>query len=275
MMDVAALTRQVGRIGDLDPSLLQRASREGVSVPDEWGLEYGEYQSGGWLTLSLYNESGDPNDLTIRDCEPQETTLLKRMPATRELLRSFGLSYMWVRIARLSSNSFLWEHRDYEELSDVERHRLHIPLRTNRSSALVTGGAKVHLGHGGIWRLVPTHAHGACNLTGPDRVHLIMDCYADDAFRRFTENIHLTRQDVQVLPEPEDDVLEGHLDRAVQLLTLGYGRVAEQSLLRLFYSYAMPEGTVYDLILEAYRRFGDESQVAAWQDTKKVMLGLD
>lgn len=118
---------QVARLGKLDPGMLDRLRHEALTVPSEWVAEYGQYQSGEWWTLSLLNDSGVPTDVIIQDCDPVETTLLRRMPVTRKFLSSLGLRYMWARLARLGSNSFLWEHRDYGELSESERHRLHVP----------------------------------------------------------------------------------------------------------------------------------------------------
>jgi Aspartyl/Asparaginyl beta-hydroxylase len=274
MSGESRLIEQVGRVCGLDRHLLDRVGREARTVPTDWVAEYGEYQSGGWLTLSLYNKSGDPRDVTISDCVGQETSLLEQMPATRDLLRSFGLKYMWVRLAMLQPKSFLWEHRDYGELADLERHRLHIPLHTNQSAALVLGGVKVHLGYGHMWRLVPTHPHGACNLTGPARFHIIMDCYADDAFREITSDITLGDEDVIRLPEATQAELEKHVDEAVSLARFGYEGAAERALLRLFYSYSLPEGTVYDLIAEMFRRVGDGARANSWVDKKKLMLEL-
>lgn len=119
------------------------------------------------------NASGNPADVQIGDCTPVETSLLTAMPQTRAFLRGLGLDYMWVRLAKLGTNSYLWEHRDYTELDQVERYRLHVPVLTNSSALLVTGGSSVLLTSGGIWRLTPTYAHGVCNLLGPERIHLI------------------------------------------------------------------------------------------------------
>ncbi|WP_204301757.1 hypothetical protein, partial [Actinoplanes campanulatus] len=59
--DVAALRR-------LDSGLMERLRHEALTVPQGWVVEYGDYQNGGWHTLSLLNDSGDPRDVTIRDC---------------------------------------------------------------------------------------------------------------------------------------------------------------------------------------------------------------
>ncbi|MEK8141540.1 aspartyl/asparaginyl beta-hydroxylase domain-containing protein [Streptomyces sp. M10(2022)] len=84
----------------------------------------------------------------IGDGRPRPTTLLNEMPVTRDFLAGLGLDFMFVRLARLEPHSYLWEHRDYAELTERGRHRLHIPLITNPSAVLVTAGARVHMGAG-------------------------------------------------------------------------------------------------------------------------------
>lgn len=270
----SAMLQQVARLDRLDPVVLERLRHEALTVPTEWVAEYGQYQSGGWWTLSLLNDTGAPTDVTIKDCDPVETTLLQRMPATRKFLSSLGLRYMWVRLARLAPNSFLWEHRDYDELNESERHRLHVPLTTNSSAGLVTGGAKVHLRAGHIWRLTPTHVHGACNMLGPDRVHLILDCYADEGLARFSAHEQLSETDVERLPAATQAQLDEHLATARRLACLGYERSAERHLLRLFYQYTMPEGCGYDLIAALYESLDRARQAESWRANKTTLLGL-
>lgn len=269
-----ALLQQVARLDQLAPDLLERLRHEALTVPGEWVAEYGQYQSGGWWTLSLLNDTGIPTDVTIKDCDPVETTLLQRMPATRKFLSSLGLRYMWVRLARLGPNSFLWEHRDYDELSESERHRLHVPLVTNSSAVLVTGGAKVHLRAGHLWRLTPTYLHGGCNLLGPDRLHLILDCYADENLARVGASEQLSETDAVQLPAATRAQLDEHLSTAHSLASLGYERSAEKHLLCLFYKYALPEGCVYDLIVSLYDSLDRPTEAEYWRANKTVLLGL-
>ena len=269
-----AMLQQIARLDQLDPLVLERISHEALTVPTEWVAEYGQYQSGGWWTLSLLNDTGRPTDVTIRDCDPVETTLLESMPATRKFLSSLDLRYMWVRLARLGPNSFLWEHRDYDDLNESVRHRLHVPLVTNSSAALVTGGVKIHLQAGHLWRLTPTHVHGACNLLGPDRVHLILDCYFDKNLARMSANQKLDDADVDVLPVATQTQLDGHLATARSLARLGYERSAEKHLLRLFYQYTLPEGHVYDLIISLYDSLDRATDAQSWRANKAVLLGL-
>lgn len=268
------LSGQIAQLDRLEGRRVERLRHEALTAPAPWTAEYGAYQSGGWWTTSLMNASGNAADVRIGDCAAQPTALLESMPTTAELLEGLGLSYMWVRLARLEANAFLWEHRDYDELDQIERHRLHIPLHTNSSAFLVTGGTKVHMTGGRIWRLTPTHAHGVCNLLGPDRIHLIADVYADDAYRRLAARAELPASAAEPLPTASKALLEGKLTDARRLAGLGYTAAAEALLLRLFYRYALPEGASYDLIAELHTMLGDREAAADWNQAKATLLAL-
>jgi hypothetical protein len=277
-MDVSrslpAVCGQIAELHAIEPSRIERMRHEALTAPAPWKAAYGDYQSGGWWTTSLMNASGDAADVRIGDCAARPTGLLEHMPATAELLAELGLSYMWVRLARLEANAFLWEHRDYDELGTTERHRLHIPLHTNSSAFLVTAGTKVHMAGGRIWRLTPTYAHGVCNLLGPDRIHLIADVYADDAYHALAKHTRLHPSTTEPLPQPSQALLADKLADARRLADLGYIKAAEQLLLRLFYSLALPEGTTYDLITELHTALGDDKAAAHWQEAKTTLLAL-
>ncbi|MEV6865412.1 aspartyl/asparaginyl beta-hydroxylase domain-containing protein [Streptosporangium subroseum] len=271
---MTSLAEQVACTGIIDADVLERVRHETLTIPDGWVAQYGEYQSGGWGTLSLLNDTGVASDVTITDCEPVETGLLASMPATRQLLADLGLRYMWARIARLDAGAFLWEHRDYGELKAVERHRLHIPIVTSPSAYLVLGGAAVHLAAGNIWRLTPTFAHGACNQHGPIRIHLILDCYAGPELADLTADQQLPASCVRPLPPLDGELLQQQVTRALSLAQLGYTQAAEEHLLRLFFQYALPEGHTYDLITDLYDAIGDTQTAEVWRSRKSVLLGI-
>ncbi|MFD4955796.1 aspartyl/asparaginyl beta-hydroxylase domain-containing protein [Streptomyces sp. NPDC058451] len=270
----AEVLDQVARLVDLEESAIEQMRVEALGAPTRGVVAYGEYQSGGWWTTSLMNhsDSGDPHDVVIGDGRPQPTSLLKEMPATARFLDSLGLNFMYVRLARLEPHSYLWEHRDYAELRDTGRHRLHVPLVTNPSAVLVTAGARVHMAAGALWRLTPSRAHGVCNTTGPDRLHLIADVYADDAYEALAARPHLRDGDATDLPEMTAAERAGLLEGAGQLAELGFTGAAEQTLLRAFYAYALPEGGAYDLIADLHAARGADADVSRWRAAKAHLL---
>jgi hypothetical protein len=124
----AEVLDQVARLADLEESTVEQMRAEALGAPTRGVVAYGEYQSGGWWTTALMNhsDSGDPHDVVIGDGRPQPTSSLEEMPATARFLDSLGLNFMYVRLARLKPHSYLREHRDYAELGETDRHRLHI-----------------------------------------------------------------------------------------------------------------------------------------------------
>jgi hypothetical protein len=267
------IINQVASLATFTLESLDMVREEALRVDVPWIEEYGDHQSGGWWTVSLFNGSGVPTDVQIRDGTCVPTSLLQSMPRTRELIEGLGLKVMWVRLARLSANSFLWEHVDYGELEPVDRHRLHIPLITNQSARFVIMGRSMNLTVGNLWRLESINPHGVCNLYGPDRIHIVIDCYEDAVLRRLIEQKQLSNENALCLPSVVDSLLLQVVRDAGKLLDLGFTRAAEFHLLRLFFEYSMPVGMPYDLIVDLYAARRLDEAALSWKNRKEVMLG--
>ncbi len=238
-----------------------------------WKEEYNEYQSGGWSTAALYNISGDPNDVLIQDgIGIPTTTITRQMPFTQNFIDKLDFKIMYARVARLSANSFLWEHVDYAELNKQKKYRLHIPLVTNPSSLLVIAGQTISLKTGYMWLLEPVKPHGVCNLYGPDRVHLIIDCYESDSLGELINQKQPSQIKMEQLPILEQPVLEEALNCSNKLFELGFFKEAENNLLQLFFKYSMPTGMPYDLIVNLYETHNRQTEASNWKDKKKTML---
>lgn len=238
-----------------------------------WIEEYNEYQSGGWSTAALYNVSGNPNDVVIQDGTGIPTTALtKLMPYTQKFIDKLGLKIMSVRLARLSANSFLWEHVDYSELDQKKRYRLHIPLTTNSSALFVIAGKTLTLNLGYLWLIEPIKPHGVCNLHGSDRIHIILDCYQNDSLDELIIQKQLSNIKISQLPPLEEPLLSQAINCSTKLLDLGFSKAAENNLLQLFFRYSMPAGMPYDLIVDLYNTNNREKESSYWKDKKKIML---
>jgi len=182
-----------------------------IPGPDQWVTSYGDYQSGGWQTLSLINATGDPADVTISgNTAPVRISLLQRMPATTALLDELGLDVWWARLAMMQPDSYLWEHRDYTEpgIANHEQYRLHLPLITSKAAYFVTAGHALHMTADGLWRINPTTAHGAVNLSGPPRLHLILDCRDSPVLDQFRAAEVLPQTSLRPLPPATPEELD-------------------------------------------------------------------
>lgn len=271
--NTAQLAEQIARIGPIPRAALDSVCAEVLRADTPWVEHYRDYQSGGWWTASLLNDSGDPGDVQIRDGAGRATTLLRSMPRTQELIEGLGLKIMWVRLAKLTSNSFLWEHVDYRELREAPRYRLHIPLTTNSSARLVIAGRSLNLTVGHVWRLAPVHPHGVCNLYGPDRLHIVIDCYENSALHTLMAQSELRDEEAPLLPTADESTLQRAVREAGALLDLGMPEAAEQTVLRLFFRYSLPAGRPYDLLAELHAERGLAEAAVSWKQRRTALLG--
>jgi len=266
------LKEQVSQILRLEDQALREMQREVSNVKEDWTNVYSDYHTGGWQTLSLWNRSSKPTDTVIEDCEPVETSLLEKMPVTRDVLRGLGFRYMWVRLAKLQVNAFMHEHRDYQELRNAHRLRLHIPIITNPFSSIVIDHTRVHLALGYVWKLNPIHRHAASNFGKEPRIHIIMDCYVDEALDALVAAETLDPICVYGLPPASSGELEETVDMAQRLAHAGDYPAAEHHILKMFHEYHLDEGCAYDLVSRMYARLGDVPRSELWLSNKLKFL---
>lgn len=267
-----SLTEQVSQLARLDGNTLRAIQEEVLLIDEPWTNVYSDYHTGGWQTLSLLNNTSRPNDTVISDCEPVETSLLLKMPNIRAALRNLGLRYMWVRLARLEPDSFMLEHRDYQELKNVRRLRLHIPVTSNPYASIVIDRVRVHLAVGYLWKLNPLHRHAASNFGKEPRVHIILDCYADEALDALMRAETLDPICVYGLPLPPSAALADAVRAAERLARVGDFRSAEHQLLRMYHEYNLEEGHAYELVSRMYSSLGDDSKSELWMSNKLRFL---
>jgi hypothetical protein len=267
-------TRDVSRLKRLDPCLLARVRQELLDPNVPWQQNYSEYQSNGWHTVSLLNDTGRSVDTTIRDVVPQPTDLLLSLPSTRHLIESLNLQLFWARAAKLEPNSYVWEHVDYLELANKDRVRLHIPVLTNERARLVLERSSVFMAGDFLWKLDPQAVHGAANEGHACRIHLILDCLWDPKIMSaLIANEDLPRSYVRKLPTLSDTTLTRVTSRARSLIRLGYHRPAHHLLLRLFHAYSLPPGFTLAQVIELYAKLGMAEHQQEWEERRSRFMG--
>lgn len=269
---MAGLTDQVSQLFRLEDEALRALQREVSTLEARWTNVYSDYHTGGWQTLSLLNSTSSPTDTLIEDCDPVETSLLEKMPDTRAVLRGLGFKYMWARLAKLEVNAFMHEHRDYQELKHVRRLRLHIPVITNPFSSIVIEGTRIHLALGYIWKLNPIYPHAAANFGKEARIHIILDCYVDEALDALVSAQTLDPICVYSLPRPSAREIEEAVSTAERLARLGDDTSAEHHILKLFHEYKLSEGYAYELVSRMYGAVGDSYRSELWLNNRSKFL---
>lgn len=267
------MSLQVSRLGELPRDLLRQAISEIERAELPWVEEYSVYQSGGWFTVSLWNETGNSQHNVIGLCKPIPTELTTRLPAITALVESLRFDIIWARLGCLEPDSFLWEHVDYVEFGRVDALRIHVPLITNPEARLIIGSRAIHMQPGYVWKLDPRERHGAANLGASRRIHVIVDCRRTPALTAAIGGEQLPSTAARTLPNPSDDVVDEALRLATALMLQGQHAAAEKTVLRLYHRYSMPPGKAYELLIAALITVGDEDRARVWRERKQVFLG--
>lgn len=91
-------------------------------------------------------------------------------------LEKFGFGYITrALLVKLTANSSIPTHIDAGESLHI-CHRLHIALITHSLCTFTVGTETIHMEPGSIWEINNTNKlHSVANLSGHDRIHLIVD----------------------------------------------------------------------------------------------------
>ena len=255
----------ISQLTELQPDVLRAMANELSGANISYKTVYGDYQSGGWHTATLYAPDGENNDGLVRDGKAKPTSQLNSLPMTQRFLDELGLDFFTVRIARNDHDSWLWEHRDYIELGkEKKRLRLHVPLISNSDAVMQFPQYKVHVAPGWIWKLDPTVSHAISNTGKATRMHLILDCYINPTLSRMLSSQTLEQEYVQPLPRLNSKVRTQVLAQAQDLLTGQGSEKAEQFLLKTFHRFDLGTETSYDLLIDFYHDMGFKSREDYW-----------
>lgn len=269
----AALLPVISRLKLLATDTSKKMKEEIEKAHLDWKkFAYTEYGSDGVFSLSLLSSDGDSSNTIIKDCIPKPTRVLQQLPEINRLLAECGLDLMWARLNLLKSGASLWEHRDYSELEDKNRLRIHLPIKTNRRAWLILSGRRIHLPENALWKLNPASVvHGAIN-EGTPRIHLIMDCYLNENLKNMLTSQQLLEQWFEPLKVPTEADFNQKLSAALTLYQRGYQKEAEELLLKTFYYFEQPESTSLKLVKRMYQLLGLQDEANVWEQRKYRFL---
>ena len=216
-----------------------------------------------WLYQLYSTRDNQTNEITEGQALPNEVA--DQMPALKALLDKLGLDYFSVRIAKTEPGAFLWEHRDYVELGEDQKLRLHIPLVTSPDANMQIAGAQINMTEGFIWKLDPTTNHAISNVGKDTRIHLILDCYMNDKLKEMLARETLDGSTIRQRPALSREERQALIEKAKSLFEQEGPKKAEEILLKSFHSYDLGNETSYDILTDFYKQLGFTSRQIYWE----------
>ena len=167
-----------------DPARLQAdfAAVEAMDWTDHFVRQNYEGQ---WDVLPLRHQAGATHPVMKAYVPPEavdfvDADLLAATPYFREVLAAFATPLKAARLMRLTPGSRIKEHRDHDLAADWGEARIHIPITTNPGVTFLLNRTPVAMLPGEAWYLRLADPHAVTNEGDSDRVHLVIDCVAND-----------------------------------------------------------------------------------------------
>jgi len=158
-----------------------------------------------WTAISLYGYGSKITDILKPgvlkssvniDEQLQRTSLHEATPLNPvfKILENLPCKYERVRFMKLEAGKIIGKHSDKIDkdlgFDDGQIIRIHVPIRTNDDvvfSLFESPRAKVaheyNLKTGHYYYTDVTKPHAVRNMSEVDRIHLVVDCYANDSLR--------------------------------------------------------------------------------------------
>jgi len=162
-----------------------------------------KYAKGGWDAISLHGYGSKLTDIlkpgvlksSVKTEEKLQWTSLKDnyvMKPVLEILDKLPCEYERVRFMKLKASKIIGKHTDKidKEIQDGTITRIHIPIRTNENVVFTiyentkdSTGIEHRLKTGHFYYTDVAKPHAVRNESDIDRIHLVVDCYANSALR--------------------------------------------------------------------------------------------
>ena len=160
-----------------------RADLNAVEDSD-WSAHFNaSYYDGEWSGVALRAIEGAASGLypdPTASGRFMDTPVLARMPYVQHVLDAFECPLDSVRLLKLTAGSSIQEHRDYRLNQEHGEVRIHIPIVTNEDVTFYLDGELVPMAAGEAWYLDLELPHRVDNHSAQDRVHLVIDCEANE-----------------------------------------------------------------------------------------------
>ena len=157
-------------------------------TPEDWTPHFNtQYYEGDWSGIALRAAENahvalypDPTAETYVD-----TGAMARCPSVAAVLGRFECGTESVRFLRLGAGASIREHRDHRLSLEDGLARVHIPVQTSPDVEFYLAGERVDMREGEAWYLNFNLPHHVTNRSTEERIHLVVDCVANEWLRAF------------------------------------------------------------------------------------------
>lgn len=108
---------------------------------------------------------------------------MAKFPEIMDFLRQLACPILSARLMRLRPGAVINLHRDRGICIAEGQARLHLSLQTDPSVEFVVAGESIQMAEGELWYLNADLEHAVYHRGQRDRIHLVIDCVANDWLR--------------------------------------------------------------------------------------------
>lgn len=165
------------------------------------------HYQGDWTVLPLRSPGGDSDkigpDLMGSKAGYANTAYMSHFPGIEQLVAEMQCEIKSVRLLNLKQGGVIKQHRDLELAFELGEARLHFPLQTNDAVEFYVKEVRVKMQVGECWYINANFPHRVANYGQADRIHLVMDCVANDWLRHVFDlaekTIHQEKEDPELI----------------------------------------------------------------------------
>ena len=177
--------------------------------------------------LPIVSANGSVGDDSV-DGDMHPTPVLQHLPSLIPLLAALDAPIGRTRMMRIVPGG---EARAHVDLNRYwwDRHRVHVPLRTDPSVEFLCGDARVHMSAGSAWVFDTWRQHNVINRSSAERIHLVIDTVGGEGLTALLDGGRASRRidDAGFVPRWPERVEQAR-PTAVDSLRLPFER-AEQA----------------------------------------------
>jgi hypothetical protein len=174
---------------------------------------------GTWTSIALRSPSGRSDDIfTFTSSEGfKNTLLLAECPYFKEIVEIFDCPKESVRLLRLSPNSVVKEHNDFQLGYEYGFFRLHIPIKTASEVSFRVGGNDIPMSAGECWYANFHLPHSVANQSQIERIHLVIDCLRNDWSDKLFEGIGFDFAEAERITRPDEATVKLIVERLKEM----------------------------------------------------------